>query len=67
MNSENLPRDAALDRAIAHAVQAEDWDRVALYTIARFLEAARRMPNATVDDLVAAITETEPTRERRPR
>ena len=57
-------RDAIFEHAIARAVRDEDWDRVALYTIARFLDAARRLPGASIDDLVAAITRPEHPRER---
>jgi hypothetical protein len=50
---------APSDAAIARAVREEDWDRVALYVLARFAQAASRMPGASIDELVAALTEPE--------
>jgi hypothetical protein len=44
---------------IARAVRDEDWELVALYALVRFLEAARRTPDATIDDLIAALAEPE--------
>ena len=45
--------------ALALAIEADDWERVALLVALGMTMATRLLPEATVDDLLALLSEDE--------
>jgi len=41
---------------LARAIKRRDWDRAALYTLLAFAQALRESPDATLEDLLGALT-----------
>jgi hypothetical protein len=41
---------------LARAIKRRDWDRAALYALLAFAQALRESPDATLEDLLAALT-----------
>jgi len=45
--------------AMRRAVRGGDWERVSLFLALAILRAAREMPRATIDDVLAVLTASE--------
>jgi hypothetical protein len=41
---------------LARAIKRKDWDLAALYALLSFAHALRQSPDATLEDLLAALT-----------
>lgn len=51
--------EAPADDALALAIAAKDWERAALLLVLGMHQAARLLPDATVDDLLALLADGE--------
>lgn len=52
-------------RTLAAAVERRDWEAAAVFLLLGFMRAARDIPDATLEDLVAALADTPEDRDER--
>lgn len=52
---------------LAAAIEREDWDAAAVVLLLGVVEAARKLPPQTLEEMIALLAEKHPHRRARPR